>query len=198
MGPNGAPENELRRYLMPGERMLWQGKPAVGAYSLRGSWYMIPFSIMWGGFALFWEGSVIAGHAPLFFALWGVPFVLIGLYMIFGRILVARREARSTTYAITDHRVLILGGAFRRSLIELDLMNMPSAELSEGRGGTGSITFGSTTGFIRVPPGWPTMGIYKSPPGFHSISDVQGVFATLQRARSDLRSALLRTSPPVG
>lgn len=183
-----SPAAALRRYLLPGERVLWEGQPAVGPYSLRGSWYMIPFSIMWGGFAIFWEVSVLASQAPLFFALWGVPFVLIGLYMIFGRILVARRAAQNTAYAITDQRVLILSGAFRRSFVEISLRNMPGAELSEGRRGSGSITFGNSGGFMRVPPGWPTMGMYRSPASFQAIGDVHRVFETLQRARSELRT----------
>ena len=191
----GGTEDGLRRYVLPGERVLWEGKPAVGPYSMRGAWYLIPFSIMWGGFAIFWEASAILGHAPLFFALWGVPFLLIGLYMIFGRIYVARREARNTTYALTDRRVLIRSGAFRRSLVELDLLNLPGAELNEGRGGTGSITFGNTGGFMRVPPGWPTMGMYRSPASFQAIENVHEVFDALQRARADLRSEQLGRRP---
>jgi hypothetical protein len=189
IGPSSKAGDDIRGYLLPGERVLWQGKPNIGAYSLRGAWYAIPFSILWGGFAIFWEVSVLASGGPIFFALWGVPFVLIGLYMIFGRILVARREARNTAYAITDQRVLILTGAFRRSFVELDLVNMPGAELSEGRNGAGSIQFGGGGAQLRMPPGWPSMGAYRNPPAFQAIDDVRRVFETLQQTRADLRKA---------
>jgi len=181
-------DSGLRSYLFPGERVLWEGHPEVGPFMLRGAWYLIPFSLLWGGFAFFWEFMAVRGGAPLFFAIWGVPFVLVGAYLIFGRLLVARREAMNTAYAITDRRVLILSGAFRRSFTSIELGQLPLAQLDEGAGGVGTITFGSG-GFMRVPPGWPTMGAYQSPPSFQAIEGVRGVFDTLQRARADLTAS---------
>jgi len=182
-------DSGLRAYLLPGEQVLWQGKPEIRSYMLRGAWYMIPFSLLWGGFAIFWEASALVRGAPPFFLLFGIPFLLIGLYMIFGRFYVAAREAENTMYAITDGRVLILSGAFRTSLVELDIDRLPSVELNEGRNGIGSITFGPMGGFLRVPPGWPTFGFYAIPPAFQSIRDVRTVFDKLQQARADLRAA---------
>lgn len=180
-------EVALRGYLMPGERVLWQGKPEVRPFVMRGAWFIIPFSLLWGGFAIAWEVSAILGRGGLFFALWGIPFVLLGLYMIFGRLFVAKREAERTRYAITDRRVLVLGGAFSRSLVELDLDRLPGAQLDESRDGVGTITFGTPVGFMRLPPGWPTMGMYRAPSAFQSIRDVRRTFDTLQQARTDVR-----------
>jgi hypothetical protein len=180
----------LRDYLLPGEQIVWEGKPDVRTFMFRGWWYLVPFSLLWGGFAIFWEASAIAGGAPPFFLIWGIPFVLIGLYMIFGHFYVAAREAENTTYAITDRRVLILGGAFRSSLVELDLDRLPGVQLDEGRDGRGTITFSSMGGFTRVPPGWPTFGMYRTPPALQAISDVRGVFDKLQQVRTEARSTI--------
>ena len=174
----------IREWLGPDERILWEGAPDPRAYALRGWWYLIPFSLLWGGFAIFWEINAIASGV-WFFALWGVPFVLIGLYMIFGRIYVARREATRTTYALTDRRVLIISGAFRRSFTALELRTMPGANLEEGDDGVGSITFGAAVGF-RLPSGWPTMGARaSSPPMFASIPEARRVFGLYEKARAE-------------
>src|SRR6185436_15981596 len=42
----------LRTYLLPDERILWEGQPDVRSFMLRGWWFIVPFSILWGGFAI--------------------------------------------------------------------------------------------------------------------------------------------------
>lgn len=182
-----ASSSPLRTHLRPGERVLWQGRPDVRAYSMRGAWYLIPFSLLWGGFAIFWEVTVITSGAPIFFWLWGIPFVAVGLYMIFGRWVVARREAANTLYAITDRRVLIETGAFRRTFMQLDLRDLPASQLEERPGGLGTITLGPIVGLIRLPPGRPFGGMYGQPPAFVAIPDAASVYETLQEAKDQAR-----------
>jgi hypothetical protein len=188
---NSQPPDAIRRRLRPGERILWSGRPNLNAYAMRGVWYLLPFSIVWLGFAIFWELGVISSRAPFPFALFGIPFVGMGVYMVFGRLIVATREAERATYAVTDQRVILITGAFQPAIVEMDLADLPPVQLAEAGSGVGTITFGPAMGY-RVPPGWPTMGQALRPTAFESIPDAATAYRILQDARSALRPTQMR------
>jgi PH (Pleckstrin Homology) domain-containing protein len=180
-----AEASSLRRLIGPDERVVWSGAPDRRAYMFKGSWLAIPFSVMWAGFAVFWEASVIAAGGPPFFVLWGIPFVLMGAYITVGRFVVAGREAQRTEYLLTDRRVVIRTGAFSTRTTELPLATMASVELEEGRDGIGSITFGPSLPFRGFfGPGWPGAGRYG--PAFQAVRDANRVYRLINDARSQL------------
>jgi hypothetical protein len=109
--------------LTSGESILWAAQPNTSGIFRREDLYLIPFSLLWGGFAIFWEagvtgfwGSSKTHPAPAFFMLWGIPFVVIGQYMIWGRFIVAAWKKRRTFYALTNRRAVVVQdvGAGRR------------------------------------------------------------------------------------
>lgn len=97
-------QSQIERELSGQEKILWSGQPRQGIMWRHQDLMMIPFSLIWGGFTIFWEVNIIIKGAPLFFILWGIPFVLFGLYLLVGRYWVDARQRANTYYAVTDQR----------------------------------------------------------------------------------------------
>lgn len=169
---------EISKQLDSGESLIWAGLPRQGIFLRGADVFMIPFSLMWGGFAIFWEASVVAADGPIFFMLWGVPFVLVGLYLIIGRFFVDAKLRSMTFYGVTDRRVLILSGIFSRSTNSLPLESLHDLSVTEKSDGSGTISFGRAHPFASMYAGmqWPGMGQYQVPtfeliPSARSIHD---------------------------
>lgn len=62
--------------------------------------------------------------APAFFKLWGIPFVCVGLYMVFGRFLMKSYLREKTVYVITNRRVFLF--CRNQNIFELD--NIPDVD----------------------------------------------------------------------
>ena len=134
----------LNSQLSPGERLLWSGQPRQGLFFRASDTLAIPFSLLWGGFALFWNFGVWSSGAPIFFRLWGVPFLVMGAYLVFGRFFVDAWMRSKTYYAVTNERVIILSGIFTRDVKSLNLRTLSDISLTERQDLSGTITFGPT------------------------------------------------------
>ena len=192
---------QLQRDLMPGEQILWIGQPdATQIFSLTDI-YLIPFSLLWGGFAFFWEFSAFQlttrHHAVNPSAVIGVPFSLVALYMIIGRFFVKVWRRQRTVYAVTNQRVLISVTLFSRNLTSLFIRDIPAINENSGSNGSGNIYFGE-------PPGCgPFAGTvddsgsgmeffgqqrYRNPvPAFYSIPNVARVAAIIRDVKRGAR-----------
>src|SRR5262245_50192333 len=105
---DGRAHDQITRQLDAGERLLWSGAPARG-FRLQGSGALfVPFSLLWGAFAIVWQLIAVYSDVPLLFTLWGVPFVLFALYLIVGRFFWDSRRRAATAYAVTDRRVILV------------------------------------------------------------------------------------------
>jgi hypothetical protein len=145
---------------------------------------MIPFSLLWGGFAIFWEYSAYTSGAPAFFLLFGSVFVVVGLYFIFGRFIADSLKRRSTYYGVTNDRVVILSEFPVRKLKSLNLRTLSDITFSNKSDGTGSITFGPQALMAPWMGGmsWPGMGQYQGPE-FELIKNVKAVYETVRDAQ---------------
>jgi hypothetical protein len=188
---NAEAQSQLQPYLQPGERILWTGQPDARRLFGSKDLYLVPFSLLWGGGTLFWEGGVIwswlnaPGGAPIFFLFWGIPFVVVGQYLIWGRFIVKRRDRRRTFYAVTNQRVLVLKG---RSLQSVFLNQLPSVNQSARADGSGSLEFGPGSGPFGYAI-WSDTGMDfftrgLAPPAFYDIADVNQVHRLIIQART--------------
>jgi hypothetical protein len=177
---------QVAQALERGERVQWCGIPRQGLMLRAADMFLIPFSLLWGGFAIFWESMVwVIPNAPWFMRLWGVPFVIAGLYLIFGRFFVDAKMRANTVYALTGERVLIFSGIFRRETKSLTLRNLPEVSVVQGRDDSGTISFGSAPPFAAFSggiAGWPGSGRMR-PPQFEMIDDVAAVAAMVREAQ---------------
>ena len=183
----------IERELDHSERYLWSGRPKQGIF-LRGSdVIMIPFSLLWGGFAIFWEYMALgvtpqAQNAPagiaIVFPLFGLPFVLVGLYMIFGRFIVDARLRSKTYYGVSDKRVIIVSGLFKQTVKSLDIKSLDNISLVEKANGAGSIIFGQAApaGAGYGMGGFPGRSQYTTPQ-FELIENARNVYSEIQSAR---------------
>ena len=157
---------------------------------------MIPFSLLWGGFAIFWELMALgiffangesegpAGAFRIVFPLFGLPFVLIGLYLIFGRFLVDARRRSRTFYGVTGERIVIVSGLFSQGVKSLNLRTLSDLSMNQKKDGTGTITFGPTHPLASFFSGasWPGTSGYASP-SFELVQDVAQVYGIIRDAQ---------------
>ncbi|HYM62759.1 MAG TPA: hypothetical protein VEZ11_17880 [Thermoanaerobaculia bacterium] len=102
-------EQIVARELSPSERLLWSGRPPDGLMLRPSDALSIPLSLFWCGFIIFWEYKVFAADDEVSWSsvLWGVPFVLAGLYSLVGRFFTDALLRANTVCAITNERVII-------------------------------------------------------------------------------------------
>ena len=181
------PREIIQRELEEGERVIWAGQPLQGIQFRRSDIFMIPFSLLWGGFALFWEWTVIQNDAPLPMMLFGIPFVLIGLYIMIGRFFLEAKQREKTFYGVTNERILIVSGLTKKTVNSLNLRTLNDLSLTETSSGQGTITFGPssyTSPWFGRPP-WP--GLEFSPCSkFALLEQAKNVYQLIREAQKDL------------
>ena len=123
-------------YIGYGDRVLWKGRPEKGITMRPDELVTIPFGIFFTLFALFWIS--MAMQAGGIFALFGVPFVLVGLYMVGGRFIINELMKKNTAYVITDKAIIRKRGSRVNVWYGRDLSDM---QVFSHKNGTTSFMF---------------------------------------------------------
>lgn len=127
-----------RSYILKDEIILWMGKPEKGNLLAGQTLTSIPFGIVWLAFCCFWEFNVIRSGAPLFMALWGLPFIAIGIYLLFGSLIRNVYLRNKTFYVITDKKIIIKRGNKINMYYGSDL---PPMSIKFHKNGNGTLIF---------------------------------------------------------
>lgn len=138
--------------LVPGESVVWQQAPAPGA-RVRGTVFTRIFGLFWLMFSLVWEAvaltaSFAGGGFAIIFPIFGLPFVGIGIWLVFlmpGR---QSRQLSSTLYAVTDRRLMILNAYPQRTVRAMPLEAIRSMTKRMNRSGSGDLYFGLDMAFV--------------------------------------------------
>jgi hypothetical protein len=175
---------------LPGEKLLWSGAPAQGLLLTGRDWFMIPFSLLWGGvvsFALF--TTVVRRQIDPFTLVFLSVFALMSLYIVAGRFLLDAWVRRQTSYAVTNKRILISRSAPFASFTSVRLDRLPDMSLSERADGRGTIRFGPQQPWFGTGSGgfsaW--MPALDPTPQFIAIENARSVFDQIQRASAEAR-----------
>lgn len=189
MNPAQAPSPRLLAQLR-GEPLLWSGRPDPNVLFARNDLYLVPFTLLWGGFAIFWNVMVWRGHAPVFFRFWGIPFLLIGIYLIAGRFFVKRNRKRGLEYALTRSRALICDS--RGGVRDVPLAHAPIEQNPSRDGRHLGVTFGTTStgrrggfgfggGSLPTNSGLDLFTSEATVPDFVDVADVAGLQTALDK-----------------
>ena len=174
--PNPPPELTAR--LEQGEELIWWGRPLPRGYVAGGAIVTVPAGLVAVISAYLWVGEKAVGDLPL----WSLPLVallaLFAAHMIVLRPLLSLRQARATSYAITDRRALAvcLSGKGRVFSVPHDQGKL---QVVRGPHGAGKVQFSRTAASsVDVL----LMG-RAAIPGFYGLKDVEGVAEVLKKAR---------------
>lgn len=133
----------IKEYTAYDEYVLWTGKPGKGGMFTKNDIFLIPFSVVWFGFAIFWETLALKHDEPFQMALFGLPFIAVGFYIAIGRFIHEKLSRKQTFYAITNKNIIFKTG---KKVRILDRDKLPALDLTVLKGGRGTISFEN---FIR-------------------------------------------------
>jgi hypothetical protein len=181
----------LARQLQAGEQVYWVGRPDPRRVFELGDVFTLGFGVVWLAFVIFWMASAAAMGAPLAFTLFGIPFLLVGLYLSLGIPIQRQFQRARTRYAVTDRRVVTTTG--ERSMRAIELSSIEATSVTVNADGTGTLAFDAGLGLVSNLPAW-ALNSYQDRRGassgvmaFANVAEVSAVQALVESLRQGLR-----------
>jgi hypothetical protein len=178
----------LQAELQPGETLEWSGKPHPWRIFSARDWFVIPFTLVWGGIFFYGAaGALFSGD--LFEELLGSFILLFVLCFVFGRFLLSAWDVRHTWYGVTNQRIMIVSTMFGQRVRSLYFSSLPEIETRIKASGRGTLLFGPAPSSASGR----NFGSYYGgtrfgrAPGFYDIPDARYVFDLISHHRTASR-----------
>jgi uncharacterized membrane protein len=141
--------------LIENEEILWSGQPNDSIFC-RNDWAMIPLSLFWSVFTFAWEiiaiisGIYSAMLIPFIMAIFGIPFVIMSLYILIGRFFYKSYLKKNIYYYVTNKRAIVaINKEYKKFECEyLDSLNVINKQIDIA--GSGNIIFGNSPLMIAI------------------------------------------------
>lgn len=143
-----AATQAIEAYLLPGEELLWVGRPKQG-FALRGmDAVLIPASLL----VTAWIIKVVidlllAGQSLLLPIV--LPFLAGGSFLLVGRFYIDARRRTHTLYVLSNSRALIITGDKAHNIRSINLKTLREISFSHRVDGTGTIEFDRQSGWMQ-------------------------------------------------
>ena len=119
---------------------------------------------------------VILHGAPILVALFLIPFVLVGSFIIFGRFLFDAKMRAKTFYGLTDYQIIIKSGLFSTKIKSLNIRSLSDIEYDEKSDGSGTITVGPKNPMMMFGNGMKVFPWANGTPSLEMIQNVRKVY----------------------
>lgn len=169
-------KEELQHELGNDEKLLWTGKPKTGILFRSVDFFLIPFSVIWGGGVFVgFIAALVSKGTPWFLGFFLIPFLAVACYIIFGRFLVDKKRREKTVYGITNNRIIIKSGIFSKSIKSMTIKTITDITFDEKKDKTGDIAFGPIYFKNQMALGFGGFG-GKQLSQFERIADARSVY----------------------
>lgn len=173
------------------EEVLWSGQPNPNVYFAKGDLFLVPFTLLWCGFAFVGTYNALVRGTLSLFAIMPVFFCIIGLYITVGRFIVKKIRKMRTGYVITNKRAFEIIVTRNRKTKEIYFSQMPGLNSTVNRKKRGSITFSNANFFqdFYANTGMDFGMTQQSGfPAFYDVDDVDVPIRILKQQRRNVRS----------
>ena len=173
----------VSEHLLPDEELLWAGQPKRGFQIRAMDFWAVPFMLCWCTGVVYFLVISIRQEGISGELLFMGPFVLLGLYWLFGRFWIDAKVRSQTYYGITEQRALIISSMFTKQVRSIYLNELLEVQFTYRSDGTGTLEFFTQLsginkfrklGYNRSQSWWPLNSVFL-PPAFEMIPNPRDV-----------------------